>query len=162
MNNSISFRRASNVALSSDTTVPQRRESIYGDNQMVTRRGSVKRGSIVEDEEALEAKRLKAALEAMGMMKKKQKEFTWDSVKKEKDEPEETKTRKVSLSSQRGSNNDQMSKETAMKILKLDRTVGKVTKPKNITDYSEDDILSAFQAECKYLSKIKQYLQFNL
>ena len=75
MNNSISFRRASNVALSSDTTVPQRRESIYGDNQMVTRRGSVKRGSIVEDEEALEAKRLKAALEAMGMMKKKQKEL---------------------------------------------------------------------------------------
>ena len=47
----------------------------------ITRRGSVKRGSIsYKDEEKLETKRLKAALDAMGVMKKAQKEFTWDSV----------------------------------------------------------------------------------
>ena len=47
----------------------------------ITRRGSVKRGSLTwQEEEELETKRLKAAIEAMGMRKKAQKEFTWDSV----------------------------------------------------------------------------------
>ena len=120
---------------------------------MVTRRGSVKRGSLSwEDEEALEAKRLKAALEAMGMMKKRQKEFTWDVAKPQKaEEEEESKTRKSSLSQKK---DGQMSKETAMKILGLAHTAGKVTKPRSITDYTEDEILVAFQAECKSLSRI--------
>ena len=48
----------------------------------ITRRGSVKRGSLTwQEKEELETKRLKAAIEAMGMMKKAQKDFTWDSVK---------------------------------------------------------------------------------
>ena len=48
----------------------------------ITRRGSVKRGSIsYKDEEGLETKRLKAALDAMGVRKKAQKEFTWDIIR---------------------------------------------------------------------------------
>ena len=115
----------------------------------MTRRGSVKRGSIVEDEEALEAKKLKATLEAMGMMKKKQKEFTWDSVKSQNiEEDEEAKPKR------KGSKNNSglMSKEAAMKILKLDYTEGKVTKPRNISDFTEIEVLVAFQTECKRLS----------
>ena len=45
-----------------------------------------------------------------------------------------------------------MSKEAAMKVLKLDHTAGKVTKPRNIADYSEIEILVAFQKECQVLS----------
>ena len=48
----------------------------------ILRRGSKKQGSLTrQDEDELETKRLKAAIEAMGMMKKAQKDFTWDSVK---------------------------------------------------------------------------------
>ena len=63
-----------------DEEKPRRRDSI-------TRRGSVKRVSLTwqeaEELKRLETKKLKAALEAMGMIKKAQKEFTWDSVKPE-------------------------------------------------------------------------------
>ena len=58
----------------------KRRDSIENWNK--TRRGSMKRGSLTwQEEEELETKRLKAAIEAMGMRKKAQKEFCWDSVK---------------------------------------------------------------------------------
>ena len=41
-----------------------------------------KQGSLTrQDEDELETKRLKAAMEAMVMLKDAQKEFTWDSVK---------------------------------------------------------------------------------
>ena len=47
-----------------------------------TRKGSIKRGSLMlDDEEVSEVKRLKAEMEAKEMMKKAQKEFTWDTVK---------------------------------------------------------------------------------
>ena len=48
----------------------------------ILRRGSKKQGSLTrQDEDELETKRLKAAMEAMVMLKDAQKEFTWDSVK---------------------------------------------------------------------------------
>ena len=100
---------------------------------------------------------MKAALEAMGMMKQKQKAFTWDTAKPQKEE-EEVKTRKTSV----GKNEGQMTKEQAMKILGLTHTAGKVTKPRNITDYSEEEILVAFQAECKSLSRFDTLICFVL
>ena len=48
-----------------------------------SRRGSV----LIETEEDLERKKLRAVLEMMGLQKKQQKEFTWDTVVK-KEEPE--------------------------------------------------------------------------
>ena len=115
----------------------------------ITRRGSMKRGSISWDEEGdLEAKKLKAALDAMGMLKKKQKEFTWDAVN--------------SASSDETNKNletGRMTKDQALKTLGLVQTAqtkgGKVNKPKNATDYSEDEITLAFQRESKSLSKKK-------
>lgn len=113
----------------------------------VTRRGSVKRGSISwEQEDQLESKKLKAALEAMGMVKKKQKEFTWDSVNStSRKEPGDTKVKSAA---------SQMTKDQALKTLGLahTQTKGKVSKPKTVTDYSEGEILTAFQKECKSLS----------
>ena len=48
----------------------------------ILRRGSKKQGSLTrQDEDELETKRLKAAMEAMVMLKDAQKEFTWGSVK---------------------------------------------------------------------------------
>ena len=47
----------------------------------IMRRGSIKQGSVTRQEEEEETKRQKAELEAMAMLKKAQKEFTWDSVK---------------------------------------------------------------------------------
>ena len=52
-----------------------------------TRRGSIKRGSLtMQEEEELETKRLKAAVEAMGMRKQAQKDFCWDTVEIVKDD----------------------------------------------------------------------------
>ena len=108
----------------------------------VTRRGSIKRGSITWEEEGdLEAKKLKASMDAMGMLKKKQKEFTWDAVNtanSASDEPEASR----------------MTKDQALKTLGLaPATGGKTKKPKPVTDYSEDEITLAFQKESKSLSK---------
>ena len=107
----------------------------------VTRRGSIKRGSINWEEEGdLEAKKLKATLDEMGMLKKKQKEFTWDAVSvntASSDEPEAS----------------QMTKDQALKTLGLaPATGGKTKKPKPVADYSEDEITLAFQKESKSLS----------
>ena len=113
-----------------------------GPRAEVTRRGSIKRGSITWDEEGdLEAKKLKASMEAMGMLKKKQKEFTWDAVSTVKsDEPEPEAGR--------------MTKDQALKTLGLASTTGgKMKKPRPVADYSEDEITLAFQKESKSLSK---------
>ena len=107
----------------------------------LTRRGSMKRGSITWEEEGdLEAKKLKAALDAMGMLKKKQKEFTWDAVN--------------TASSQESEKAGRMTKDQALKTLGLVApTGGKTNKPKTVADYSEHEITSAFQKESKSLSK---------
>ena len=42
---------------------------------------------MIETEEDLEKKKMRAVLEMMGLQKKQQKEFTWDTVVK-KEEPE--------------------------------------------------------------------------
>ena len=142
--------RSSNAFMIPDEASYGRRES--QDTQILTRRGSVKRGSLSwEEEEALEAKKLKATLEAMGMMKKKQKEFTWDAVQQEKKEAEDQ-----SISRRRSSDvNVQMSKETAMKVLGLtNKAGGKILRPRLVTDYTEFEILIAFQKECNKASMI--------
>ena len=118
----------------------------------VTRRGSIKRGSINWEEEGdLEAKKLKAALDAMGMLKKKQKEFTWDAVNTASSQESE----KVGW---KNPDAGQMTKDQALKTLGLGvspTTGGKKTnKPKTVADYSEDEITKAFQKESKSLSKI--------
>ena len=110
----------------------------------------MKRGSITWDEEGdLEAKKLKAALDAMGMLKKKQKEFTWDAVNTTSSEEPDIK--KVDW---KNSEAGRMTKDQALKTLGLAHTTGgKVKKPKNVADYSEEEITSAFQKESKSLSK---------
>ena len=112
----------------------------------MTRRGSVKRGSITwDEEEMLESKKLKAALEAQGELKKRQKEYTWDCVSS----PSSTEAGDLKAGS------STMTKEQALKTLGLGQTQtgpGKVRRAKNVTDYSEHDILTAFQYECKSLS----------
>ena len=140
-------RRSSNASMIPDGSSYVRRES-----QDTTRRGSIKRGSISwEEEEALEAKKLKATLEAMGMIKKKQKEFTWDSVQQEKREEEDP-----SVSRRKSSVADsKMNKEIAMKVLGLTNKKGeKILRPRLVTDYTEFEILIAFQRECNKASKI--------
>ena len=54
----------------------------------VSRRGSVHRGSLSEDTEDLEKKKMKAVLQLMGFQKKAQREFRWDTVSVSKPEPE--------------------------------------------------------------------------
>ena len=50
-----------------------------------------------------------------------------------------------------------MSKDMAMKTLGLCQVQGAVKgMPKTLSDYSEDDILHAFQTECQSLGKIKE------
>ena len=107
----------------------------------------MKRGSITWDEEGdLEAKKLKAALDAMGMLKKKQKEYTWDAVNTASSEESENK--KLDWSDGR------MTKDQALKTLGLVPTTGgKTNKPRAVADYSEHEITSAFQKEVKSLSK---------
>ena len=121
-----------------------------GPRAEVTRRGSIKRGSITWDEEGdLEAKKLKAALDAMGMLKKKQKEFTWDAVNPASSEESENKN--VGWKNPEAG---RMTKDQALKTLGLGPTTGgKTNKPRNVTDYSEYEITSAFQKESKSLSK---------
>ena len=108
----------------------------------------MKRGSITWDEEGdLEAKKLKAALDAMGMLKKKQKEFTWDAVNTASSEEPE----KVGW---KNPESGRMTKDQALKTLGLAPTAGgKTNKPKTVADYSEHEITSAFQKESKSLSK---------
>ena len=155
-------RRSSSVA---PEEMPQRRASNVGtldfqhikvvepnteDNPMMTRRASVKRGSIfhVEDEEDLEAKKVKAALNAMGLLKKKQKAFTWDTQTTAKEKIEDVKNKW-----KRPGKNTVMDKDTALKTLGFINVSGKVTKPRDIRDYTEDEILVAFQKRCTRLSK---------
>ena len=116
---------------------------------MMTRRASVKRGSIfhAEDEEDLEAKKVKAALTAMGLLKKKQKAFTWDTQTTAKEKIEDVKNK------WKRPGNKVMDKDTALKTLGFMNVSGKVTKPRDIRDYTEDEILVAFQRKCTRLSK---------
>ena len=110
----------------------------------------MKRGSISWEEEGdLEAKKLKAALDAMGMLKKKQKEYTWDAVNTASTEESDNQKARVFESGR-------MTKDQALKTLGLVHPAkegGKMNKPKNVTDYSEDEITFAFQKESKSLSK---------
>ena len=132
--------------------IPDGSSYVRRESQDTARRGSIKRGSISwEEEEALEAKKLKATLEAMGMIKKKQKEFTWDSVQQEKKEEEDP-----SVSRRKSSVADsKMNKEIAMKVLGLTNKKGeKILRPRLVTDYTEFEILIAFQRECNKASKI--------
>ena len=154
-------RRNSSVA---PEEMPQRRASNVGtvdfhhgrgehnseDAAMMTRRASVKRGSIfhAEDEEDLEAKKVKAALTAMGLLKKKQKAFTWDTQTTAKEKIEDVKNK------WKRPGNKVMDKDTALKTLGFMNVSGKVTKPRDIRDYTEDEILVAFQRKCTRLSKI--------
>ena len=152
-------RRASNAVMTDLPDLGSRRGSQVVEPERrgeVTRRGSVKRGSISwEQEDQMESKKLKAALEAMGMMKKKQKEFLWDSVNSSSSKEESGEVRVGNLSNPAAS---QMTKDQALKTLGLANTQskGKFSKPKNVTDYSEQEILTAFQNECKSLSKDNQ------
>ena len=141
-------RRASNVDFQHTKVVEPNME----DNPMMTRRASVKRGSIfhVEDEEDLEAKKVKAALTAMGLLKKKQKAFTWDTQTTAKEKIEDVKNKW-----KRTGKNTVMDKDTALKTLGFTNVSGKVTKPRDIRDYTEDEILVAFQRKCTRLSKYK-------
>ena len=141
-------RRASNVDFQHIKVVEPNTE----DNPMMTRRASVKRGSIfhVEDEEDLEAKKVKAALNAMGLLKKKQKAFTWDTQTTAKEKIEDVKNKW-----KRPGKNTVMDKDTALKTLGFINVSGKVTKPRDIRDYTEDEILVAFQRKCTRLSKYR-------
>merc|ERR1719500_1258029 len=102
------------------------------DGSIMTRRASVKRGSIfyAEDEEDLEAKKVKAALNAMGLLKKKQKAFTWDTQTTTNKKIEDVKNKW-----KRPGKNAVMDKDTALKTLGLLNTSGGVTKPRDIRDY---------------------------
>ena len=144
-------RRASNVDFQHTKVVEPNTE----DNPMMNRRASVKRGSIfhVEDEEDLEAKKVKAALTAMGLLKKKQKAFTWDTQTTAKEKIEDVKNKW-----KRPSKNTVMDKDTALKTLGFTNVSGKVTKPRDIRDYTEDEILGAFQRKCTRLSKFEYCL----
>lgn len=152
-------RRNSSVA---PEEMPQRRASNVGTMDFhhsragepnsedgATRRASVKRGSIfhVEDEEDLEAKKVKAALTAMGLLKKKQKAFTWDTQTTTEKKIEDVKNK------WKRPGNKVMDKDTALKTLGFMNVSGKVTKPRDIKDYTEDEILVAFQRKCSRLSK---------
>ena len=117
----------------------------------------MKRGSITWEEEGdLEAKKLKAALDAMGMLKKKQKEFTWDAVNTASSQESEKVGWKTTEAGR-------MTKDQALKTLGLVApTGGKTNKPKTVADYSEFEITSAFQKESKSLSKKKNHEFFLL
>ena len=142
-------RRASNVGIlnQSKDAEPHKEEGM-----IMTRRASVKRGSIfhAEDEEDLEAKKVKAALTAMGLLKKKQKAFTWDTQTTQKEKIEDVKNKW-----KRPGKNVIMSTDTALKTLGFTNISGKVTKPRDIKDYTEDEILGAFQRQCTRLSKFR-------
>ena len=146
-------RRASNVALLSlGKEESESRENL--------RRGSVKRESVsyMEDEDGLEAKKIKATLEAMGLLKKKQREFTWDEKKVTKDKVLE-KWKPATRARQR---NVAMDKDVALRTLGLTNVVeGKVTKPKSISEYTEDEILGAFQSQCARYSKYPVLILIN-
>ena len=151
-------RRASNVGINHQS---KDAEPHTEDGSIMTRRASVKRGSIfyAEDEEDLEAKKVKAALNAMGLLKKKQKAFTWDTQTTTNKKIEDVKNKW-----KRPGKNAVMDKDTALKTLGLLNTSGGVTKPRDIRDYSEDEILKAFQKQCTRLSKYAlwfYYMKFN-
>ena len=142
-------RRSSNVGIlttKSQQSSHPRKDSDPSLDDGSTRRASVKRGSLFEDEEDLEAKKIKAALTAMGLLKKKQKAFTWDTntTKQEKIEDVKNKWKRPAKA---------MDKDKALKTLGFTDVAGKVTKPRDIRDYSEEEILVAFQGQCKHLSK---------
>ena len=63
----------------------------------IMRRESIKQGSVTRQEEEEETKRQKGVLEAMAMLRKAQKEFTWDSVKHDNEAQDVRVTRSVSL-----------------------------------------------------------------
>ena len=49
-----------------------------------------------------------------------------------------------------------MSKEQAMNVLGLGRAEGK-KKPKQLFEYSEDDLLTAFRAECSSIGECNSF-----
>ena len=90
------MRRASDVNCADIANINNNKR--YGNNSANEKRrdsraavgsnSSSRRGSVlIETEEDLEKKKLRAVLEMMGLQKKQQKEFTWDTVVK-KEEPE--------------------------------------------------------------------------
>ena len=100
------------------------------------------------DQDGLEAKKLKAALEGLGVStKQKQKEFTWD-VKADGDQVESGM--KTVPKSRRGKG--ALSSDDALAILGFTNVAGKVSKPRHISEYTEDEVLAAFQTQCKTLS----------
>jgi len=105
-----------------------------------------------KEDEQIESMRLEAALEAMRLLKKAQKEFTWDIVTPPKKEVKmrEIKQKKIAP----------MSKEKALKILGLyQEEVAK--NQKKVTDFTEDEILGAFTEESQKLGKVF-YIEFRL
>ena len=115
----------------------------------VTRRGSKRLSITCIDQDGLEAKKLKAALEGLGVStKQKQKEFTWD-VKADGDQVESGV--KAVPKSKRG-NKGAISSDDALAVLGFTNVAGKVSKPRHISEYTEDEVLTAFQTQCKTLS----------
>ena len=170
-------RRASDVSIQDVGSIninkgnDKRRDSIRRESAAVDnlRRGSMHRGSLSGasgDEEDLEKKKMRAVLEMMGMQRKTQKAFTWDVAEKqgndEKPKRFDTLSRHVSCSyllcvrQAETKPPAAMSKDIAMKTLGLCQVQGQGAnrgKAKTLNDYSEDDILNAFQTECKTLGK---------
>ena len=148
-------RRASSVlmpaevsrrASSSNTAITETIEDMG--LKHVTRRGSKRLSITCSDQEGLEAKKLKAALEGLGVStKQKQKEFTWD-VKTDGDQVE-SGVKNVSKS-KRGKG--AISSDDALAILGFTNIAGKVSKPRHISEYTEDEVLTAFQTQCRTLS----------
>ena len=113
------------------------------------RRGSKRLSITCSDQDGLEAKKLKAALEGLSVStKQKQKEFTWD-VKADGDQIESSV--KAVPKSKRG-NKGAISSDDALAILGFTNVAGKVSKPRHISEYTEDEVLTAFQTQCKTLS----------
>ena len=105
------------------------------------------------DQDGLEAKKLKAALEGLGVStKQKQKEFTWD-VKADGDQVESGNVKAVPKS--RRGKGAAISSDDALAILGFTNVAGKVSKPRHISEYTEDEVLTAFQTQCKTLSILK-------
>ena len=116
----------------------------------VTRRGSKRLSITCSDQDGLEAKKLKAALEGLGVStKQKQKEFTWDVKTKTDGDQVESGVKNVSKS-KRGKG--AISSDDALVILGFTNVAGKVSKPRHISEYTEDEVLTAFQTQCKTLS----------
>ena len=89
-------RRASDVSIADVGNIninklnDKRRDSnLKRDSVDHQRRGSIRRGSTAGDDDDLEKRKMRAVLEMMGMQRKTQKSFTWDSNAKDNQEKDE-------------------------------------------------------------------------